>query len=168
VSLENCESYLVTTKLPLRNNRFTLIDDSDLPLVSEHRLYFNAGNGYVYAHRKVDGKKIDTPIHRLLLQPPTGLVCDHINGDKLDNRRANLRVTTQSNNRRNSVGKRTNTSGFKGVVWAAFNNKWRAQIFPNGKTVSIGYFDDPAEAARAYDARARQLYGEFARTNFSG
>jgi hypothetical protein len=89
---------------------------------------------------------------------------DHINMDRSDNRIANLREATNSQNGFNSPMKRYNTSGFKGVSWSAREKKYRAQITANGKRNFLGSFDDPAAAAEAYKQAAQKLHGEFART----
>lgn len=90
-------------------------------------------------------------------------VIDHVNGDRADNRIANLRLATKSENAANSPQRRAR-SGFKGVY---FNKgKWRAVIVCNGRHESLGRFEDPETAGRAYDAAAVQRFGEFASLNF--
>lgn len=95
---------------------------------------------------------------------PPGKQIDHINGDRADNRIANLRLCDRTGNRRNSVGSR---EGYKGVRFRAVTGKWEAAIHPSGRNIHLGTFDTAEAAARAYDAAARQHYGEFARPNFS-
>jgi hypothetical protein len=104
-------------------------------------------------------------MHRFLLQPPPGLEVDHINGDRLDNRRINLRIATRSQNAMNRPRTRTNTSGFKGV--SRLGSLWCAQIKLEGKLHYLGRYADPAEAARAYDVAAKIMFGQYARPNFS-
>jgi hypothetical protein len=102
-------------------------------------------------------------MHRLLLSVESEI--DHANGNGLDNRRCNIRPATRSLNLANraSPGSR---SGFRGVTPAnQKNGRWVARIKINGKTHFLGTFDTPEEAARAYDARARLAFGDFARTN---
>lgn len=88
---------------------------------------------------------------------------DHINGNKLDNRKSNLRICTDAENARNSSKKSGN---FKGVQWRSDKHKFRARIMDNGKEIFIGYFTNEIEAAKAYDTKAKELFGEFARLNF--
>lgn len=90
---------------------------------------------------------------------------DHINGDGLDNRKSNLRICNGSQNRCNKGKPKNNTSGYKGVTWHTPNKKWVAQIAVNGKHSYIGSFKTKEEAAKAYNKKAKELHGEFARLN---
>jgi len=92
---------------------------------------------------------------------------DHINGDRLDNRRANLRIVTKQQNRQN-IGKQSHremTSRYKGVVQHPKTLRWRAIVKTGGKQRHLGYFATEHEAALAYNTAARELFGEFARLN---
>ncbi len=120
----------------------------------------------VYAHRTVrraDGRRTSQTLHQFL----TGYaITDHINGDGLDNRRSNLREATVSENGHNRRRDSDGQSGFKGVSWHARSGKWQALIRANGPQRFLGYFATAGEAARAYDAAARELHGSFATVNF--
>ena len=83
----------------------------------------------------------------------------------LDNRRANLRLCTLAENMRNRRGNLGRDLP-KGVTWQPHCNKYKASIGCDGAPKHIGYYDDPIEAARAYDRKAIELFGEFARLNF--
>jgi hypothetical protein len=96
----------------------------------------------------------------------TELEVDHINGDKLDNRRANLRVATKTQQRQNQRVTRRNTSGFKGVSRISSTGRWRARIKVSGRQMPCGVYATAESAALAYDAAAREYFGEFARLNF--
>jgi len=88
---------------------------------------------------------------------------DHVNRDRGDNRIVNLRLASRSQNLFNRTKQRDNTSGFKGVTWAADRGRWQAQCKRGGKNHFLGYFDDAAVAHAAYVAAAARLHGEFAR-----
>jgi hypothetical protein len=121
----------------------------------------------VYIKRRVllNGKRTTQYLHRYLLNAPSGILCDHINGDTLDNRRSNLRLVTawQSNlNRQKSIA---NKSGYKGVFLHKPTMKWEASIGMNERTIHIGLFKTKEEAALAYNDAAIKYFGEFARLN---
>ena len=114
-------------------------------------------------------------LSRLLMGDPKGMLVDHINGDTMDNRRSNLRVCSKGENGRNrKTQSKNNTSGFKGVSYIGkgpdmineLSRPWQAYINYNKKRYYLGRFVTPEEAARAYDAKALELHGEFARLNF--
>jgi len=105
-------------------------------------------------------------MHRAIMQPPKGMVVDHIDGNGLDQRRANLRVGTQRRNSHNRRPSRWTSSRFKGVYFCKATRKWVATIGYEGKAIYLGSFDDEAEAARAYDRKARELFGAYAYLNF--
>jgi hypothetical protein len=124
-----------------------------------------------YAERYVryaDGKQTTSCLHReiLGLQPGDKRVCDHINGDGLNNQRTNLRVCSQADNCRafKRSSKRA-TSRFRGVSWSKTLKKWIAHIKLNGRSKHIGLFQSEEAAARAYDQAATELFGEFSQLN---
>lgn len=91
---------------------------------------------------------------------PSNLI-DHINGDRTDNRIANLREASYSENRINTRGVR-GSSGFKGVIWSSQSQKWIAEIKVGGKRKYLGSFDDPCEASEVYKTAAKFMHGKFA------
>jgi hypothetical protein len=88
---------------------------------------------------------------------------DHINGIRSDNRLTNLRTATTAQNVFNQGMRSDNKSGMKGVCWLKKNRKWRAQIQANGRKYHVGLFDSVQDAARAYDAKAVEIFGQFKR-----
>jgi hypothetical protein len=106
-------------------------------------------------------------MHREVLEfVPNGKMVDHINKNGLDNRIENLRVCTNSENRRNSKIQRNNTLGYKGIALDKRTNTYRVRLNVNGKRRSFGYYPDVETAAKKYDELAKEFYGEFASLNF--
>lgn len=99
------------------------------------------------------------------MNPPADMVVDHINGNKLDNRRENLRVVTQTENNFNMRKSSRNKSGFKGVYWENQHKRWVAQMIDFGKRKVVGFFKTAEAAAEAYDAAARAARGDVIITN---
>jgi hypothetical protein len=104
-------------------------------------------------------------MHRQILNPKESDHVDHINGNGLDNRRDNIRACSCSQNLMNRQNHRPTTSGYKGVSLHKRNKTWRATINLNGKQIYAGCYATPVEAALAYNAKAIELFGEFARPN---
>lgn len=159
-----------TITVPLTQGKSTVIDAADWPLICDrHWNLLRTQAGCLYAAtwiRQPSGKYWVQLLHRLLLDPPPGMLVDHRNGDGLDNRRANLRLATESQNHFNAGKHSHNTSGYKGVTWDKERQKWLAQIRAYKRQYFLGRFTDPIAAARAYDAKCRELHGAFAVLNF--
>lgn len=152
-----------TAQVPLTNGGFAIVDAADLPLVAGYT-WRREGNGYAQAGgRGPLGKQRQVRMHQLIID--SELQIDHRNGNKLDNTRANLRPATPSQNQANR-GPTKHSSRFKGVSYRPAQNKWTAQIMFQRKLIYLGFYANEEDAARAYDAKAIELFGEFARTNF--
>lgn len=126
--------------------------------------WFVSKRGYVVRNVATEtGRTIDN-LHRQIMGATIGdgQIVDHINGNKLDNRKANLRICTNAENVRNSRRRPSNSSGFKGVYLHRASGLWHATIKVDGTKHSLGYFKDPADAHAAYRAGAVKHHGEFA------
>jgi len=157
-------------KIPLTQGKFALVDPDDYKKLSKYNWYaIRSPRGFyaarsVYANKHRAGQTIR--MHRIILNPPEGKFIDHINHNGLDNRKSNLRLCTIQQNVWNMRKQRGNcTSQYKGVTRRKDIGKWQARIICNGRVMFIGYFDDEKAAAMAYDAKAKELFGEFAAPN---
>lgn len=100
---------------------------------------------------------------RVVANVPIGMQCDHISLNRLDNRRSNLRVATSSQNAQNKFAYRNNTTGFKGVDFRKSDNKYRARIQIDKKSITLGLFNTVEAAAYEYAIAASKFHGRFAR-----
>lgn len=141
----------------------SIIDLEDIDLVQEYNWSTGSIGKYFYALRNDKGHRIY--LHRFILRAPANTVVDHINGDTLDNRKANIRITDKRGNACNSVSRPNTSSRFKGVSLAKRNNKWEAYICINGKKKNLGVFKNELDAAMAYNKAALENFGEYARLN---
>jgi HNH endonuclease len=114
-----------------------------------------------YKVKQINGKRFY--VHRLIAGAKPGEVVDHINGDITDNRPENLRICTQGQNQKNMRMHKDNTSGYKGVSWQ--RGAWVCRVNKDGKAHYLGRYPDITEAAKAYNSKAIELFGEFANLN---
>jgi hypothetical protein len=152
--------------VPLTKGYEAIIDASDVALVSQWLWYAQISKRTVYAiadNFDENGRRQTLRMHRLVTAPPADMQIDHINGDGLDNRRANLRVVTLAENSRNQRLAKNSTSGFKGVTWHKCKSKWIARIVLNRKTIHLGYFSTPEAAYEAYSKASIELHGQYGR-----
>lgn len=103
-------------------------------------------------------------MHRIVMDAPDGMDVDHISGSLMDCRRSNLRICTRGQNNMNR--KVDNKTGFKGVYWHGVAQKWAARIMFERKSYHLGLHTTPEDAAKAYDMKAKELFGKFARLNY--
>ena len=140
---------------------FAIVDDEDYEWLSQWSWHCN--HGYAVRIKQVNGKRTLIRMHRSILKAGIGMIVDHKNGNKLDNRRKNLRFCTHAENMRNSKMPSRNRTGLKGVSFHKHIKKWIASIKFNGERTNLGYFTTPEEAHKAYCEKAKELHGEFAR-----
>lgn len=140
--------------LPLPNGLATLVDEDVYDWASKYKWCLTAG----YPSSRRGGKKLEY-LHRLVMTPPKGKVIDHISGDKLDNRRLNLRVCSHKENIQNRPKlNRNNKSGYRGVCWSKTMEKWQARVKVDYKNITVGYFDRAEEANKAISNYRSSLY----------
>jgi hypothetical protein len=145
--------------IALTHGKFAKVDDSDYELLVRYNWRYD--NGYASRTEKFPIRKT-VRMHNQIMGTPTGMETDHKDLDKTNNQRHNLRICTFSQNNANTNVRKDNTSGYKGVQWYKPYQKWRARLGDK----HLGYFSDKESAARAYDKKAREIFGEFARVNF--
>lgn len=148
--------------IPLTEGKWALVDEADAPLVANRPWLFGT-DGYAVSRRLVDGEWRPVKMHRLILGDALagGLHTDHINRNRLDNRRCNLRVASRSQNQANRETRRGNR--FKGVK--RNGPSWSASVHFKGVRHYVGRIPTEVEAARVYNRLAREVHGEFARLN---
>ena len=153
--------------IPLTRGRLAIVDSEDFEQLSKHKWYAQKCKNSFYALRNTKGSPTRTKeyMHRKIINAQEGQEIDHRNGNGLDNRRCNLRDCTRSQNNQNRH-KTKGTSQYKGVSWYKNGNKWRTEIMLNLKRYHLGYFNSEIEAAKSYDKKAKELFGEFALLNF--
>lgn len=134
----------------LTQNKYTIVDNEDWDELSQWKWF--SCNGYA-------GRQI--PMHRVVADTPSHLMVDHINGNKLDNRKSNLRNCTSSQNSMNKTTSQKRASKYKGTRPNKNKDKWIAKICVGRKQKHLGTFSTQEEAAAVYDAAAKKMFGEF-------
>lgn len=158
--------------IPLTQGYSAIVDDIDYDWVSQCRWYAHVKKKrrvpVAYAVRKdAEGKMISMAVEIAKYAGiwVDGCEIDHRDANRLNNTRQNLRAVTVSQNQANQIP-RPGTSKYKGVSWDASRGLWRADIRHNYKRIPLGRFESEEDAARAYDQKALELFGEHARLNF--
>lgn len=151
--------------ITLTRGHVATIDAEDLHIVQGFHWSARVSRNTVYGQRACwqTGKGRLIRLHREIMRAPANMQVDHISGDGLDNRKANLRLATNAQNACNQGIRTTNSSGLKGVGWRSDIGKWRACIMVDGKQISLGCFDTPVQASLAYERASRQYHGDFGR-----
>ena len=178
----------LTIQSPKHGEQTVLYDAVDRDIVHNHRWYVHQPkqSGRLYVRTNVDNpdggirvhtvkgrtyhstKQTSIGLHQMIMQTPKGMYTDHIDGNPLNNKRSNLRVCSNADNCRNRGINKNNTHGYKGVSYDGRrpHAPWSARVGFNYKRVYVGNYATKEEAARAYDKKALELHGEFARLNF--
>lgn len=146
-------------KIVLQDNNYFLIDEDDYMRFKDYKFY-TSSFGYVCVY--VNGR--DVKLHRLILNAENKKdVVDHINGDRLDNRKINLRMASFSENCINIKRRKNNTSGYTGVKWEEKTGKWRADIQKNHQHIFLGYFDSKNDALKVRLENEFELFSKHSR-----
>lgn len=149
-------------KIYLTTGEYALVDDCDFDKVSQFR-WMHSGAGYAVTIRMIGTKHVR--MHRMILDAEPGQIIDHKDGNKLDNRRSNIRFCTSQQNQANMGKPITNSSGYKGVYRNKKDGLWYVRISVGNKRIWVGCFKDVRKAAIAYNEAALMYHGEFARLN---
>lgn len=151
-------------EITLSRNKTTVVDNENFDELSKYKWYFD---GY-YAVRNEKTRKNKTKIilmHRQIMREPKGKRIDHEDGNGLNNQKYNLRLCSHAENMRNSKKPINNTSGYKGVHFNKKAKKFQAYISVDNKNKHLGLFNNPIDAALAYNNAAKKLHGKFANLN---
>ena len=149
-------------EIKLYNNKgIALVDDEDYEWLSEYK-WHNDGHGYAKTKININDKWINQYMHKLLISTSKNMITDHVDRNRLNNQKNNLRMVTRSQNRMNST-KQRGILKYKGV--SKYWNKWKAEIRFNNKNYYLGLFKNEIDAAKAYNEKAKELFNEYACLN---
>ncbi len=163
-------------EIQLTQGQVALVDDEDFERVNQYKWYAHKSSSsppskkryfygfYAVRNVNVGGKREGIRLHRFILDAPSGVTVDHINGNTLDNQKSNLRLCSDAENSRNRAFQSNNTTGFKGVCRNG-RNRYTAKLKSLKKSYHLGTFDTAIEAAKAYNEKAIELFGEYAKLN---
>ena len=158
-------------QIPLTRGMFALVDDEDYEFLMQfkwHAKHTNYENYYAChsAWNKETKKKHDVYLHRLIMNTPKGMDCDHEDGVKLNCQKYNLRNCSHKNNMENMGRHKDCSSQYKGVSFIKQTGKWRARIFYENKEIRLGHFNTELEAAIAHDEGILKYKPKYGRLNF--
>lgn len=154
----------------LTQGKVALVDDEDYERLNAFKwcAHLSKKTGLWYAERgyhKTKNKMFTLGMHREIMGVVSGIDIDHRDRNGLNNQKDNLRTCSRSQNEGNAKLRKDSTTGFKGVSYKKERGKFLARVQFERKRISLGYFVTPEEAALAYNQKAIELFGEFARIN---
>lgn len=157
--IKDCGKYCEVILLNRKHNEIgrTKIDKENISIILPYRWHLCNG----YARTTKTNNPPALAMHRIIIHAEPGQEVDHINGDRLDNRKSNLRICNHKENMHNVKKLCTNTSGYKGVSWNKSRKKWIAQIVANGKQIYLGQFSNIEDAYKTRMLAEKHLFGEF-------
>ena len=156
-------------KIKLTQGKYAIVDDEDYPYLSRFKWYLSGDKKF--AQRDFigrNGKHTTFYMHTLLIEGKSGMLIIHKNSNTIDNRKDNLVLVPlqyllhRKNPKKKQIGK---TSKYQGVSWDKENSKWKATIKKDEKHITLGRFNSECKAAKVYNKKAKELYGEFAYQN---
>lgn len=157
-------------EIPLTQGKVALVDEEDYELVAGFSWSASKRARTMYANAYVRGTgragRAMVYMHRIIMSPPAGVEVDHIDGDGLNNTRANLRLCTRAQNHQNHHGTRSRITTYRGITFDGNTGTWVAQIQMDGRGYRLGTFDNAYDAACEYDIAASCMFGQFASLNF--
>ena len=149
--------------IPLVQGGFAVVDAEDYERLRKYKWYLCQEGNVFYAFRYTSGAQIR--MHREIMNAPNGVMVDHIDRNGLYNRKSNLRLCSRRENSYNRRGNSRGSSQYKGVFWHKASGKWMARITYNGNNNYLGLYVNERDAARAYDEKAKELFGDYAYLN---
>jgi hypothetical protein len=154
----------MSIEFKITGNQIVLIDEEDYDLVNGFNKWKLTKQGYPQSRKMINRKTTYTYMHRLIVNCPKNMQVDHINGNKLDNRKSNLRICFHADNCKNRKKPKTNTSGYKGVSFDKVKKRWIATIVSNKIRYHLGFFKNKQDAFFAYKDASVKLHQEFSNT----
>ena len=147
-------------EIELTQGKVTIVDDSDFEWLNQWKWRYVGGRqGYAKRHSpRIKGKRTSIYMHRLINNTPEGMETDHINRNKLDNRKENLRTATRSLNQRNKGLQKNNVVGHPGIVWNKGHERWEARIKINNKQIYLGNYTDLEQAILSRKEGEKKYY----------
>lgn len=157
--------------IQLTQGQVAIVDDDDYEKLNKYKWYASKQFNTYYARRNESrknncGKQKTIRMHDEIMNISKGQLVDHKDGNGLNNRKNNLRIATAAQNGANKGKFSKASSKYKGVFWDKGANKWGSGVCFKGKKFHLGLHKNEIDAAKAYDVKAKELFGEFAKLNF--
>jgi hypothetical protein len=156
-------------RIKLTRGKYAIVDPEDFERFNRYKWHCSQSNYAVRAatiKTEKGRKQVELFMHKVVCPPPQGLIVDHINRNRLDNRRANLRPATWTQNAWNRSKRSRQKTRYKGIRYQKDTKRWQVRLMIEGRRISFGCYNDEKEAAKAYDAAAKKHRGDYAVLNF--